>query len=315
MIYNKYSDFLKEKYGTKVYKLPINIPVSCPNRDGVISTGGCTYCGDIGAGFECLSSFLSVQNQLETNMEKIKKKYKAEKFIAYFQNYSNTYLPPDIFRQYMEESIQKDIVEIAISTRPDCINDEYLEILDEISKQHEVHICIELGLQTVNYKSLIEINRGHTLAEFIDAVMRIKNFGFDICTHVILNLPYDNMIDVIETAKIISALQIPLVKIHALYIVKNTKLAEDYLSGLQLISKNEYIERVITFLEYLSNSVFLERLIGRAPANETLFVNWGTSWWKIHEEIEQIMLRDNRFQGKYFDYTNGKVLKAAKFLH
>ena len=311
-MYNRYSNFLKQKYGVKVYKLPVHIPVSCPNRDGNLSTGGCTYCGEIGAGFECLSNALSVAEQIETNKQYIKKKYKAEKFIAYFQNYSNTYLPLETFIRYIGESCLDDIVAIAISTRPDCIHDDYLAALDAIRKENKVDICIELGLQTVNYKSLIRINRGHTLAEFIDAVMRIQTFRFDICAHVILNLPYDDMTDVIETAKIISVLGIPLVKLHALYIVKDTRLAEEYLAGLSLITKDEYMERVITFLEYLSDSIVVERLIGRAPKSETLFVNWDTSWWKIHEEIEQAMLRDARAQGRLFDYTNGKALQSRK---
>ena len=168
---------LKEKYGEKVYKLPVNIPVTCPNRDGTVGYGGCIFCGEEGAGFETLSNSLSVVRQLKTNMDYIRKKYNAHKFISYFQNFSNTYLPLEQFKKYIREACLEDIVEISISTRPDCINDQYLFFLDEIRHEKNVEISIELGLQTVNYHSLLKINRGHTLAEFIDAMLRINSFN------------------------------------------------------------------------------------------------------------------------------------------
>ena len=176
-LYNEYSNFLKEKYGEKVYKLPVNIPCTCPNRDGTVGIGGCTFCAEIGTGFEMLENTLSVKEQLKQNMEYISKKYKANKFIAYFQNYTNTYLKLEEFKKYIKEAIMENIVEISISTRPDCIGDEYLEFLSEIKRNYNINFSIELGLQTVNYHTLISINRGHTLAEFIDAVLRIKNMN------------------------------------------------------------------------------------------------------------------------------------------
>ena len=302
--YKKYSEFLKEKYGVKVYKLPINIYTSCPNRDGSVGVGGCTYCAEVGAGFESLPASFSVEEQIIQNKQKIQKKYKPEKFIAYFQNYSNTYMPVEQLRKYITSALQEDIVEISISTRPDCISDEILQTIHQIQQTSGVNISIELGIQSVNYKSLIKINRGHTLAEFIDAMYRIKKYNFEVCVHIIPNLPTDDIIDVIETAKIISVLNVDRVKIHALYILKGTKMAEDY-PNLNLISKEEYQERVITFLEYLSPHIAIERLIGRAPEENSIFVNWSESWWKIRDEIEHIMIEHNRYQGKYFDYTNG----------
>lgn len=308
-IYYKYSDCLKTKYCTKVYKLPININVTCPNRDGNISYGGCTYCGEKGAGFECLSDSLSVSEQLKINMDYMGKKYKAKKFIAYFQNYTNTYVPFDEFKNIISEAVIQNIVEISISTRPDCINDEYLQFLKKIKENKNINITIELGLQTANYHTLNKINRGHTLAEYIDAVIRIKNYNFDICTHIILNLPWDNMEDIIETSKIISSLKTSSIKLHALYIVKDTKMAEQLsLNEFKLTTVEEYIERVITFLEYLSKDISVQRIIGRAPEDGTLFVNWNMSWWKIRDEIEKIMLENNRFQGKLCNYLNGSAL-------
>lgn len=296
-LYNKYSDYLKLKYGEKVYKLPVNIPCTCPNRDGTLGYGGCTFCADVGTGFEMLDNSLSVKEQLNKNMDYISKKYKSGKFIAYFQNYTNTYMDIERFKNYINDAIMDNIVEIAISTRPDCISDEILEFLNEIKKQN-VNITIELGLQTVNYHTLKNINRGHTLAEFIDAVLRVKRYNFEICTHIILNLPGDTILDTVETAKILSVLKINQVKIHSLYIMENTEMGRAYKNNeITLISKDEYVERVIVFLEHLDVDITVQRLIGRAPEKDSLFVNWGMSWWKINDDILYKMKSENRYQG------------------
>lgn len=297
-LYNEYSSFLKEKYGEKVYKLPVNIPCTCPNRDGTVGYGGCTFCAEVGTGFEMLENTMSIKEQIETNMDYISKKYKAKKFIAYFQNYTNTYVKLEKFKQYIMEAITENIVEISISTRPDCIGNEYLEFLNDIKINYNINISIELGLQTVNYHTLISINRGHTLAEFIDAVLRIKKYGFEICTHVILNLPGDDITDTIEAAKILSVLGVEQVKIHSLYIMENTKMGILYKNReITVITEDEYVERVITFLEYLDRDIAVQRLAGRAPKTGSLFVNWGMSWWKIKDDILEKMEREGRLQG------------------
>jgi hypothetical protein len=276
----------------------VNLPVTCPNRDGTIGHGGCTFCADVGTGFEMLDNQLSVKEQIKTNMDYISKKYKAKKFIAYFQNYTNTYLSIELFKKYIEDAIVENIVEISISTRPDCLGEEYLNFLSYIKKEYNINISIELGLQTVNYHTLIQINRGHTLAEFIDAVIRIKKYDFEICTHVILNLPNDTIIDSVETAKILSALKVNQVKLHSLYIMENTKMGMLYKNNeIQLISKDEYINRVILFLEHLNENIVVQRLIGRAPEENSLFVNWGMSWWKIKDEILDKMIQGGSYQG------------------
>ena len=311
MIYYAFSDYLKQRYGEKVYKLPIALPVTCPNRDGNCGTDGCTFCGSIGAGYENLPASMTISEQIAANKAHIIPKYKAKKFIPYLQNFSNTYLPIDKLEQYANEAVQDDdIAALYIATRPDCISEYYLSRLSEIKERRGIDICIELGLQTVNYKSLGKINRGHSLAEFIDAALRIKQYNMQVCAHIILDLPWDDMTDVIENAKVISALAIDQVKLHALYIVKNTKMADQYLNGeIKLITLEEYKKRVITFLEYLSPDIVLQRLIGRAPAENTLFSNWHTGWWKIRDEIITQMENNNLYQGKLCNYLNGRALK------
>lgn len=307
ILYNKYSEYLKNKYGEKVYKLPINLPISCPNR---IGSSGCSFCAEVGTGFEAMDSIYSVSEQLNKTKKLIERKYKAQKYIAYFQNYTNTFMPLDQFESYVTEAAQNpNIVEISISTRPDCIRTSYLDVLLKIKNKYLVDINIELGLQSANYHTLDAINRGHGLAEFIDAVLQIKKYPFIICTHVILNLPTDSMRDTIETAKILSALKIDIVKLHSLYIAKNTKLSMQYKSGtIDICSKEEYLDRVILFLEHLSPEMVVERLFSRVPEEDAIFSNWNTSWWKLQDELLDKMQQSDSYQGKKFHYLNGSAL-------
>ncbi len=306
LLYNKFSGYLKKRYGAKVYKLPLNLPVTCPNRDGNISSAGCVFCGEEGAGFENLSCELSVAEQLEHNAKYIGKNYGSERFIAYFQNYSNTYLPFELFATNMREACVEGIVAIYISTRPDCISDRYMEYLAGLKSEKGVDIVIELGLQTVNYHTLKKLNRGHTLAEFIDAVSRIKKHGLEVCAHYITDLPMDDMEDVVEGAKIISALGVSQVKCHSLFILKDTALEKLYAGGeLEPVAMEQFIDRTVAFLEYLDPDIVVQRLVGRAPEQRTVFCNWNTSWWKLQEMIEARMTEQQTYQGRCFNYLNG----------
>ncbi len=305
-LYYRFSDYLRERYGQKVYKLPVNLPVSCPNRDGKLSEKGCIFCGEEGAGFESLPDCLGVREQIERNARYIGKNYNAARFIAYFQNFTNTYVKFDDFRRYILEACIEDIVAICISTRPDCINDLYLGFLQEIKRDKNIDIVVELGLQSINHHTLRVLNRGHGLAEFIDAVIRLNRFGLDSCAHYIVDLPMDTLEDVIEGAKVISALGVRQVKCHSLYILRDTQAGLMYEKGeLTPLSPDQYMERVISFLEYLDPEIVIQRLIGRAPKERTLFCNWGMSWWKVQELVEEKMRREGRYQGRKFNYLNG----------
>lgn len=311
--YRAISAFLKEKYGEKVYKLPVALPLTCPNRDGSAGVGGCVFCGEIGAGYDNLPASMTVQKQLVKNIAHIAPKYKAYKYIPYYQNFSNTYLEPERFKEYMEAGCIDSTVGLAIATRPDCINDTYLEILKGIKETYGVDIYLEYGLQSVNYHTLEKINRGHGMAEFIDAVLRTKRYGFSVCAHMIVNLPWDTMTDTIEGARILTALGVDQVKLHALYIVKNTLMAKWYEEKqFELISADEYIERVIAFLRLLDKNIVLQRLVGRAPEENTLFTNWSMGWWRIQEEIERRMDERDVRQGDLCNYLNGSAVR--KFL-
>ncbi len=293
-----YSDYLKDRYGEKVYKLPINLAGSCPNRDGRISFGGCIYCAGAGGGFDCLPDSMPIADQLAHNMEYIGKKYKARKFIAYFQNYTGTYLPLEIFRNNIRQAVQDNIVEISVSTRPDCLAKPHLDCMQKLSEETGISMSVELGLQTANYHTLQKINRGHTLAEFIQAVNACKKYGFAVCTHVILNLPWDDREDVRETARILSALKVDGAKLHSLNILKNTELARMYLAGeIAAPRREEYVERALLFLRNLSPSVAVHRLIGRAPESISIVENFCSSWRSVYDEIVREMQRREYYQG------------------
>lgn len=309
MVYNAYSDYLKEKYNEKVYKLPVNLPVTCPNRDGTCGKGGCIFCGEKGTGYESLSNQINVREQLEKNAEYIGKKYGSKKFIAYFQNFSNTYMPPERFKDYVSQAETESIVGIDVSTRPDCISERYLDILAETGKD----ITVELGLQTANYNTLRKLNRGHGLAEYISSVLKIKKYGFRICTHVIIDIPYDTTADTAETAGIISALGSDFVKMHSLYVVKNTILEKMYLSGeLKLLEAEDYIERCTLFLRCLHPDIVIQRIIGRAPKEDTVTANFNISWWKIKDMLIEHMEKNGYSQGDL--YRDASASAVEKFL-
>lgn len=312
-IYYKVSDYYKETYGEKVYKLPIKLSLTCPNRDGACGYGGCIYCSDAGGSFENLPTAFTVSEQLEKNNSYISKKYKAKKFIAYFQNFSNTYMSLDTFKE-MVKACEKDyIVGIAIATRSDCISEDKLKFLKERKDKTNIDVTIELGLQTANYKTLKILDRGESLADFIFATTLINKYGFRISTHVILALPWDDINDTIETARILNALNIKEVKIHSLFIVKATKLAKMYENGdIKLKSKEDYQRNVIEFLRYIEPDCAIARLVGRAPEEETIFCNWDRSWWLIRDEIIAFMEKNSIRQGDKSERIIYEKIKGDK---
>ena len=302
MVYRKYSDFLREKFGEKVYKLPVKLDLTCPNRDGTCGVGGCIFCGEEGGSFE--NNFGSVRDQLLKNKELIKNKYKANKYIAYFQNFTNTYMPFEDFKRVIEESLIEGVVGLSISTRPDYLPKRHLDYLEELNKNY--FVTVEIGLQTPNYHSLKKLNRGHGLSEFIDAALKLKKRNLNVCTHIIIGLPWDDDLDIIECAKILNVLGIDEVKIHALYILKDTALGKMYERGeIEPISLDDYKKKVILFLRNLKDDIIVERIIGRAPYENSLFCNWNTSWWKIRDDIINVMHENGYTQG---DLVKGEIL-------
>lgn len=309
--YRNYSDYLKETYGEKVYKIPIALPVTCPNRDGTLSKEPCIFCGSIGADYETKALGLGITRQLDRSIAHVGPKYKAKKFIAYFLNFTNTYAAPSDFKTWIYEAMSHpDVVAVDVSTRPDCIHEVYLDILKEASERYGKDVTIELGLQSSNVHTLEKIGRCHTAAEYIDAALRIGRYGFGQCTHVIADLPWDDRLDVVETAKLISVLPVTEVKLHSLYIVKGTALADMYERGEVILSSmEEYMERVLLFLSYLRKDIVIQRIVGRASGGNTLTVNGGSPWWDVKKRIDALMEERQIFQGDRCDYIGGKAVR------
>lgn len=307
MSYRKYSDAMLERYGEKVYKIPVNLPITCPNRDGTLGTGGCIFCGEIGTGFEAQPAHLNVKEQIKRNIATIEHKYNAHLFVVYFQNYTNTYMALEMFKKVIAEACLENVVGLSISTRPDCISVPYLEALKAIKDTNGVEIEIELGLQSINTNTLKIINRGHGLADYIQAVMQIKPYGFRICTHLIGNLPWDTEDDFYEAARILNVLEVHAVKVHSLYILKDTVLGHWYENdAFEMIDSETYVNRLIHFIRLLNPEIVIQRLFGRAPEDLTLFCNWGMSWRKLQNQLEHQMKINGYKQGDLF--SRGGIL-------
>lgn len=293
MRYYQMSKSLIDKYGVKTYKLPLHLEGTCPNRDGTIAKGGCSFCAEGAMDFELLDAKLPIAVQLEKNMAYIGKRYGAKAFIAYFQNYSATYRPIEELLWMMKQCLIDGIVEISLSTRPDCIPTPMLRELKKFSDRYAVEVTLELGVQCLNDEVLKNMGRGHDARTSLDAMKRIKGAGLNLGVHCILNYPAMERGDVIDLAKACSEIGANRVKLHSLYIEKGTRLGDDYLKEkFELCGYEEYLERVLLFLGYLKKDIALERFFARAPQETTLFCNWSRSWRYLMEELEILM--DNR---------------------
>ena len=285
-MYKTLNEHYKEKFGCKVYKLSIDAGFTCPNRDGTLGNRGCIFCSEVGAGFELQPSTVDISEQIRTNMAYIRKKYNANRFLIYFQNFTATYLPLETFRQYLFQAVSADdIVGVVISTRPDCLDGGHLDLLDEV-KEKGLDVFLELGLQSANDTTLEKINRGHTVSDYIRGAKLVKEHGFYLDTHLILNLPWDSEDDIVAAAKLVNEAGCDSVKLHSLHIPYGTKLYDLYQAGeIAVISKEEYFHRLYLFLKELNPVIAVQRLFSRAPKEDTAFCNWQTSWWKLEEEF------------------------------
>ena len=242
--YNQFSRHLESVFCCKVYKITLDAGFNCPNRDGTISYGGCIFCDESGSFSKCHDNLLSIEKQIEVGIERQRKRFKAEKFLSYFQAFTNTYATVEQLKKIYDSALSyKDIVGMSIGTRPDCVDPEKIDLISSYTDNH--YVWIEYGLQSIHNKTLKAINRGHSYEDFVKAVKLTQNRGINICAHVIIGLPGETKEDMLETAKAIAELGIDGVKIHAYCALKGTKLAQMYDAGeFNPLSQNEYVNIV-----------------------------------------------------------------------
>jgi|YNPMSStandDraft_1061717.scaffolds.fasta_scaffold00262_20 hypothetical protein len=302
--YKNFASYLRKKYGQRVQKISINLPFSCPNRNDKKGLYGCIYCDNISFLPEYTLNQKSVSDQINEGINYFQKKYPSQLYIAYFQNYTNTYASPEIlYNTYMQACEHEKVVALSIATRPDCINDDIINVLKEISKIKQVFI--EIGIETTYDKTLFIINRCHKYIDVINAVKKLKENNFWVTGHLIFGLPDENIFDVIQHAKNISALQIQCIKLHQLQILKNTPLHRIYENNKEFVkplSLQEYINWAILFLEHLSPEIYIERFTSESPKDRVIEPKWNQiKNYQVVEIIKRQMKKNNTYQGiKFF---------------
>lgn len=298
-LYNELSEYLFNIFGKKVYKITIDSGLTCPNRK---NSEGCIYCNDRGSGTGLMSKGIDIEAQIVAGMEGLRKKYKKiGGYIAYFQSFTNTYAPIDVLEKNWSVIRKFDeIVGLSIGTRPDCLPDEVLELMNSFTDKYKVFL--ELGLQTIDENLLKWINRGHGVEEFIHAVERSKKYNLDIVVHIIIGFMNQDTEDIIRLARFLSNLDINGVKIHLLYVAKNSPLEREYYSGNFIpVSREKYIELVCVFLEHLKDTIIIHRLTGDAHRGELIAPEWSKDKAGVLNEIKETLIKRESYQGKMWN--------------
>ena len=292
--YNHFNAWLKHKFGERTLKICIDGGFSCPNRDGVKGFGGCSFCGERGSGenLKCLDISTQVKNHLASY-----KADRANKFIAYFQNFSNTYdSVKNLKIKYDSAVIDERIVALAVATRPDCITEEIAQLL--ASYLNNYYVYVELGFQTANENVAKKFNRGYSNAEFINAVKLLNKYGIDVVTHIMVGLPFEEADDIKNTVELINTLPIMGVKIHSTYIIKNTKLEQLFLNGeYQPLELNNYVDSVCYIISHLKPEIVVCRITGDAPKDILLEPKWNLRKKIILNAINNALDYRNIVQG------------------
>jgi len=297
--YNDLNGYLRGRFGCRVQKITIDAGLTCPNRDGTLASGGCIYCNAAGSGTGASARGLSITDQLLTGKAALSRRYKAKKFIAYFQSFSNTYAPVQTLRRLYDEALAvEDIVGLSIGTRPDCVDASRLSLLEQYAKTHL--IWIEYGLQSAHDDTLASINRGHDFACFRQAVQATRNRGINICVHLILGLPNETRRHMLETARAVADLGIDGVKLHLLYVIRGTRLERMYNAGdYRCLEQEEYVELVSDVIERLPESVIIQRLTGDPHPHELVAPQWAMRKSETLAQIRQTLEARDSWQGKF----------------
>ncbi|MCP3678005.1 MAG: TIGR01212 family radical SAM protein [Deltaproteobacteria bacterium] len=295
--YRPLSGYLMERFGCRVFRVSLDAGLTCPNKDGTKGWGGCSFCNSSTLAHPPGTNKRELKEQLLQGMQRLKERRRAEKFIAYLQPNSNTYAPIEFLEKVYQEAIDHpDVVALAISTRPDCLGEEALELLESFSRK--IDLWIEVGFQTAKEETLTALNREHTVADFEKALAGARGRGIPLCAHVILGLPGESREDMVATARFLAQHSIWGVKIHPLHIQRGTRLEGLYRKGeVRVLGLDEYAERVVEFLEELPPQTIIHRLCGSTPRRFLVAPPWGADRFAPPAVIRQLLDARNSHQG------------------
>lgn len=302
-LYNEYGPWLKAQLGVKTQKISINAGFTCPNRDGSVGVGGCTYCNNQTFNPAYCATAKSITQQLEEGKAFFARKYSDMKYLAYFQAYTNTYDSVENLRVKYEEALAvPGVVGIVIGTRPDCMPDALLDYLEQLNRR--TFLLVEYGIESVYDDTLRRINRGHTHAQTVDAVARTAGRGIKVGAHVILGLPGEGREALMEESRILSQLPITMLKLHQLQLIKGTRMADEYVmspSDFHLFSVDEYVDLAVDFVERLRPNIIIERFASQSPASLLATKGWGLKNYELVERIKKRMAERGAWQGRLHD--------------
>ena len=302
-LYNEYGPWLKAQLGVKTQKISINAGFTCPNRDGSVGVGGCTYCNNQTFNPAYCATAKSITQQLEEGKAFFARKYSDMKYLAYFQAYTNTYDSVENLRAKYEEALAvPGVVGIVIGTRPDCMPDALLDYLEQLNRH--TFLLVEYGIESVYDDTLRRINRGHTHAQTVDAVARTAGRGIKVGAHVILGLPGEGREALMEESRILSQLPITMLKLHQLQLIKGTRMADEYVmspSDFHLFSVDEYVDLAVDFVERLRPDIIIERFASQSPASLLATKGWGLKNYELVERIKKRMAERGAWQGRLHD--------------
>ncbi|WP_166241255.1 TIGR01212 family radical SAM protein [Paenibacillus turpanensis] len=289
---------MREQFGTKVFKVMLDAGFTCPNRDGNIATGGCTFCSARGSGDFAGSRRDDLVTQFNSVRDLQHQKWPSAKYIGYFQAYTNTYAPLPELKEYYETILaQPGVVGLSIATRPDCLPDDVIEYLAELNQR--TYLWLEMGLQTVHESTSELINRAHDTACYLDAVERLRKHGIRVCTHIIYGLPGETHDMMMETCRQVSQMDVQGIKIHLLHLMRKTPMVKQYEAGLlRFLEQDEYIQLIVDSLEMLPPEMVVHRLTGDAPRNLLIGPMWSLKKWEVLNAIDAELARRDSWQGK-----------------
>ena len=301
-LYSDYGSWLTAQVGVKAQKISLNAGFTCPNRDGRVGTGGCTYCNNQTFNPDYCAPTKSVAQQLEEGKRFFSRKYPDMKYLAYFQAYTNTYgTLADLQAKYEEALSVPDVIGLVIGTRPDCMPPDLLDYLAELNRR--TFLIVEYGIESVYDSTLQRINRGHTHAQTVDAVSRTASRGIKVGAHLILGLPHESRDAMLQEADILSALPLTMLKLHQLQLIRGTRMADEYAanpSDFHLFTSDEYIDLVIDFIERLRPDIVLERFVSQSPSSLLAVPGWGLKNYEFVDKVRRRMQERRAYQGRLF---------------